>query len=153
MDKQKRNTKTKEMVMTLFSNASSALCYDDLEQQLAGQLNRVTIYRILQSFCDDGKVHKIPDKNGKVYYALCQDCEAGHHNDNHVHFRCMKCENIICIDKPVDIPGLPRGYRVRDVSCFISGYCPNCSSSTHEKTVAGRAVHAVARGRRLRATR
>ena len=58
MDKQKRNTKTKEMVMDVFTNASSALCYDELEQQLAGQVNRVTIYRILQNFCNDGKVHK-----------------------------------------------------------------------------------------------
>lgn len=153
MDKQKRNTKTKEMVMDVFTNASSALCYDELEQQLAGQLNRVTIYRILQSFCNDGKVHKIPDRDGKVYYALCQDCEAGHHHDNHLHFRCVKCESIICIDKPVNIPGLPRGYRVQDVSCFVSGYCPNCPTSTHENNFAGRAVHGVARGRRARPAR
>jgi Fe2+ or Zn2+ uptake regulation protein len=153
MDRQTRNTKTKEMVMSVFSNAPSALCYDDLERQLAGQMNRVTIYRILQSFCDDGKVHKIPNENGKVYYALCQECEAGHHHDNHLHFRCMKCERITCIDKPVSIPGLPRGYRVQDVSCFVSGYCPNCLPSTHEKVFAGRAVHGVARDKRLRPTR
>jgi Fe2+ or Zn2+ uptake regulation protein len=126
MDRQKRNTKTKELVMDVLLNSPSALCYDDLEQQLAGQVNRVSIYRILQGFCDDGKVHKVPDVNGKVYYAPCRDCEAGHHSDNHLHFRCVKCERICCIEKPVAIPGLPRGYRVREVSCLISGYCPNC---------------------------
>jgi Fe2+ or Zn2+ uptake regulation protein len=130
MDKQRRNTKTKQLIMTILSDSSSALCYEDFEKQLSGQMDKATVYRILQGFCNDGKVHKITGENGKTYYALCRDCHSGNHNDNHLHFRCIKCETIMCIDKPFAIPSLPSGYMMTDVYCLISGYCPNCVNET-----------------------
>ncbi|GHU94033.1 TonB-dependent receptor [Bacteroidia bacterium] len=126
MDKQKRNTKSKQLVMNLLENSISALCHDEIEKQLQGKMDRVTIYRVLQGFCDDGKVHKIIGENGKTYYALCHSCEAGQHHDEHVHFRCLKCETISCIDEPLNIPKLPAGYSISGVACTISGYCPKC---------------------------
>ncbi|MDR3095309.1 MAG: TonB-dependent receptor [Bacteroidales bacterium] len=126
MDKQKRNTKSKQLVMNILENSSSALCHEDIEGRLPEKMDRVTIYRILQGFCDDGKVHKITGENGKAYYALCHSCVAGHHHDNHLHFRCLKCNTVSCMDRPVVIPKLPRGYRLSDVTCLISGYCPRC---------------------------
>ncbi|KAA6337380.1 hypothetical protein EZS27_014522, partial [termite gut metagenome] len=126
MDKQKRNTKSKQMIMSVLSNASSALCHEEIEGQLPEKMDRVTIYRILQGFCEDGKVHKIIGENGKTYYALCHNCLAGNHNDKHLHFRCLKCKTISCIDEPLTIPKLPSGYSISDVACLITGYCPKC---------------------------
>jgi Fe2+ or Zn2+ uptake regulation protein len=126
---QKRNTKTKQLVMTTLSNSSSALCHEDFEKKLFGTIDRVTIYRVLQGFCDDGMVHKIPGENGKTYYALCHCCTAGQHSDNHLHFRCIKCETVLCIDKPVIIPPLPPGYVPSGIVCVISGYCPDCQKN------------------------
>lgn len=127
MDKKKRSTKTKQMVMSLLETSESALCHEDIEKQLSGQLDRVTIYRILQGFCDDGKIHKIAGEKGKTYYALCRDCSHEKHNDNHLHFRCVSCQNVFCMDVPALILPLPPEYDVREVSCTVSGYCPNCS--------------------------
>ncbi|MDR2286810.1 MAG: transcriptional repressor [Prevotellaceae bacterium] len=126
MDKQRRNTKTKQLIMTILSDSLSALCYEDFEQKLSGIMDKATVYRILQSFCDDGKVHKISGENGKTYYALCHHCEAGHHSDNHIHFRCIRCRVIMCIDEQFVIPSLPSGYRMTDIHCLVSGHCPNC---------------------------
>jgi Fe2+ or Zn2+ uptake regulation protein len=112
--------------MTILSDASSALCYEDFEKQLSGKMDKATVYRILQGFCDDGKVHKISGENGKTYYALCQHCHAGNHNDNHLHFRCVKCRTIFCIDRPFVIPALPAGYRMTNIHCLVSGHCPDC---------------------------
>ncbi|MDR1878794.1 MAG: TonB-dependent receptor, partial [Bacteroidales bacterium] len=126
MDKQKRNTKTKQLVMNILLESSSALCHEDIAYRLAGKIDRVTIYRILQGFCDDGKVHKIPDGNGKTWYALCHSCSAGSHKDDHLHFRCITCDTITCMDEPVAKPNLPSGYQIADIACFISGYCPKC---------------------------
>ncbi|OAV75528.1 putative TonB-dependent receptor precursor [Bacteroidales bacterium Barb7] len=126
MDKQKRNTKSKQMVMNILSSSSTALCHEDIEGQLPDKMDRVTIYRILQGFCEDGKVHKIVGENGKTYYALCHDCLAEKHNDNHVHFRCLKCETVSCIDEPLAVPKLPSGYSISNITCLISGYCPQC---------------------------
>ncbi|MDR1335655.1 MAG: transcriptional repressor [Tannerella sp.] len=126
MDKQKRNTKTKQRVMAVLSDSSSALCHEDIERKLPEKVDRATIYRILQGFCDDGKVHKISGENGKTYYALCHHCDAGNHSDHHLHFQCVGCETVFCLDEPVSPPALPSGYRALDVSCTVSGYCPDC---------------------------
>ncbi|MDR1554265.1 MAG: TonB-dependent receptor [Prevotellaceae bacterium] len=128
MEKQRRNTKTKQMVMSILENADSALCHEDIEKQLSGTIDRVTIYRILQAFCNDGKVHKISGENGKTYYALCHDCSVNNHNDNHLHFRCVKCDTITCIDQPVALPKLPQGYSISSISYLISGFCSKCQS-------------------------
>ena len=127
MDKRKRNTKTKQMVMSVLETSESALCHEDIEKQLSEQLDRVTIYRILQSFFDDGKIHKVPGENGKTYYALCHNCSHEKHNDNHLHFHCVNCKHVFCMDIPALIAPLPSRYNVQSVSCTISGYCPNCS--------------------------
>jgi Fe2+ or Zn2+ uptake regulation protein len=127
MEKQKRNTKTKQMVMGILLNEPAAARYhSDIVQQLDGKIDRVTVYRILQGFCDDGLVHKVADDNGKTYYALCRNCTTGCHDDDHLHFRCISCETVSCIEATQQILRLPRGYRTSGISCFISGYCPNC---------------------------
>jgi iron complex outermembrane receptor protein len=123
---QKRNTKAKQWVMNVLENSHFALCHEDIEKRLSKRINRVTIYRILQSFCDEGKVHKITSENGKTYYALCHTCSAGNHHDNHLHFHCVKCNTILCIDELIVVPELPPEYSISSVSCFISGYCPDC---------------------------
>jgi Fe2+ or Zn2+ uptake regulation protein len=134
MEKQKRNTQTKQMVMNILSNEpASAVCHSDIVQQLNGEMDRVTVYRILQGFCDDGLVHKVTDDTGKTYYALCRDCTTEAHHDDHLHFRCVRCETVSCIDVPQQALRLPRGYRMSGMSCFVSGYCPDCRPSAKNK--------------------
>jgi Fe2+ or Zn2+ uptake regulation protein len=127
MEKQKRNTKTKQMVMSVLAESLTALCYDDFERKISGQMDKATIYRILQGFCDEGKIHKIFCENGKTYYALCRNCDNNHHNDNHLHFRCLLCETVLCLEAAIPVSSLPEGYDSLAVSCTVSGYCPNCS--------------------------
>jgi Fe2+ or Zn2+ uptake regulation protein len=112
--------------MTILSDSSSALCYEDFENRLPEKMDKATVYRILQGFCEDGKVHKITGENGKTYYALCHHCKSGNHDDNHLHFRCIKCKTVMCIDKAPVIPSLPAGYKMMDIHCLISGHCPDC---------------------------
>jgi Fe2+ or Zn2+ uptake regulation protein len=126
MDKRKRNTKTKQLVMNIFEESEYALCHEDIEKQLTGQLDRVTIYRILQGFCEDGKIHRIAGDNGKSYYALCHDCDHEHHRDNHPHFRCIKCNTVTCIEENLPVQKMPEEYSVSSVATFMSGFCPKC---------------------------
>ncbi|MDR2622787.1 MAG: transcriptional repressor [Dysgonamonadaceae bacterium] len=123
------------MIKSILGDSSSALCYDDFERRIPEKMDKATIYRILQGFCDDGMVHKIQGENGKMYYALCHHCSNEKHNDNHLHFRCVHCETISCMDEPVFISSLPAGYDMLSVSCTVSGYCPNCSGSRNEKVL------------------
>jgi iron complex outermembrane receptor protein len=135
--KQKRNTKTKEMVLSVLESSHSALCHEDIEKQLSGMADRVTIYRILQSFCDDGKVHKIIGNDGKAYYARCHDCDMGDHHDDHLHFHCMQCDTVTCLHEVQVKPKLPQGYSVSSVAVFASGLCAKCGSAVVRTCIVG----------------
>ena len=82
----RRNTPSKEAVLQVLQKSKDALSQDMIEEQLTGKIDRVTIYRILNRFCEDGITHKIVADDGKKYFALCRDCEhtPEHHHD-HIH--------------------------------------------------------------------
>ncbi|MDR2962995.1 MAG: TonB-dependent receptor [Bacteroidales bacterium] len=129
MISQRRNTKTKQQVMTVLENSTAALSHEDIERRLLEKIDRVTIYRILQRFCEDGKLHTIIDKDGKTRYALCHNCTAEHHSDNHPHFHCLSCDELTCVAQPTAPQKLPMGYTPISVSSYILGYCQKCSGA------------------------
>ncbi|MDR1112447.1 MAG: transcriptional repressor, partial [Bacteroidales bacterium] len=116
MAQNKRNTKTKQLVMNILEESASALCHEDIEQKLTEKMDRVTIYRILNGFCEDGKVHKIVGEDGKIYYSQCHRCTAEQHNDGHAHFRCTECNTITCLDEELHVLTMPGDYRVSSFS-------------------------------------
>ena len=95
-----------------------------IEQGLSGDMDRVTIYRILKSFEEDGLIHKIVDENSKSHYALCQECTS-HHVHNHMHFQCTNCEKVECLDYDLEVP-MPNGYQLKSMQLIASGLCKDC---------------------------
>ncbi len=129
MDTLRRNTKSKQLVLDLFQNLQGAISHTHIEEILKGKMDRVTVYRILQGFCDDGIIHRFVNNEGKSYYALCHNCSSGQHHDNHPHFHCLKCNEITCIkENPVN-QTLPQNFVISSIQSFISGYCPKCSNT------------------------
>ena len=128
MIKKRRNTRTKNLVFSVLEKDDSVLCHEQIEKRLPEKIDRVTIYRILQGFCDEGKVHKIIDQDGKTCYALCHNCTAKNHRDDHPHFHCIIYDRITCIEKPVIRQTLPPGFRAVTTDLFISGYCQKCNA-------------------------
>jgi Fe2+ or Zn2+ uptake regulation protein len=122
--KKKRQTAAKKKVLSEFKLHNKAISHDILEQNLTGEMDRVTIYRILKSFEEDGVIHKIMGENGKAYYALCHNCSS-HHTHNHLHFQCNQCESITCINQDLHIP-IPVGYQVQNLQLIASGICDIC---------------------------
>ncbi|MDR2469274.1 MAG: transcriptional repressor [Tannerella sp.] len=129
MEKKKRNTKAKQLVIDALRSCDFALCNEDIEKKLPDRVDRVTVYRILQSFCDDGKVHKIVGDNGKTYYSLCRHCSEEYHHDDHPHFRCTECNTITCLDTMLSDQQIPEGYNVSTVTTFLTGLCAKCNKT------------------------
>jgi Fur family transcriptional regulator, ferric uptake regulator len=121
----KRNTPAKQTVLTVLKASKNALSQEDIEVETKGVMDRVTIYRILNSFCEDGLVHRILSDDGKYYFAICLNCEEKKHVHDHFHFRCLKCHKIECLKEEVSVK-MPVGYRLESVNCLLSGYCPDC---------------------------
>ncbi|MTI31582.1 Fur family transcriptional regulator [Xanthovirga aplysinae] len=122
----RRSTPTKEAVLNLLSNSGKAMSQDAIEQKINIDINRATIYRVLNRFCEDGIVHKIVAEDGKQYFAVCVDCEKKELPNYHFHFRCTSCQTIECLQEPVHF-SIPKGYQVEGVNCVLTGICKDCS--------------------------
>jgi len=113
------------MVLDFFRKNDQAMSHDMIEGALQGFMDRVTIYRILKSFEEDGLIHRILGENGKSYYALCHDCTSRHAH-NHLHFQCTACEKVECIDNEVTV-SVPQGYQLKNLQLTASGICATCA--------------------------
>ncbi|MGK2861798.1 MAG: Fur family transcriptional regulator [Chitinophagaceae bacterium] len=122
-------TAGREKILHLFLDHSGALAHGDIEKKAGEKFDRVTVYRTLQVFVEKGIIHTIPTPDNSIRYALCKDdCEAGQHHDQHIHFVCSRCKNTFCLDDIVtpDIK-LPKGYISKHTEVVVEGICNECS--------------------------
>jgi Fur family transcriptional regulator, ferric uptake regulator len=121
-------TDSRLQILDMFYQSQGALAHADIEKTTSDKIDRVTIYRTLQTFEEKGIIHTIPTADNSVKYALCKEvCKNGHHHDNHVHFICDKCRKTICLDD-VLIPEvkLPKGFQPHQSNMVVNGYCNEC---------------------------
>lgn len=127
---QLRKTKSRILVLQEFSKQQKALAHNELQQALGGNIDRVTLYRILEQFENNGLLHKIPDDEVSVKYALCSHSdEKDHkHSDNHAHFKCDSCSDTFCIED-YSIPKIesPKGFKVTEKFLLLAGLCAKCA--------------------------
>lgn len=122
----RRNTPAKQAVLDILKLSERALSQEDVEKEVKGTMDRVTVYRVLNSFCEDGYVHKILSDDGKHYFAICLNCKETKHCHNHFHFRCLKCQKVECLKEEVKVK-LPEGYQLENANCLVTGYCADCN--------------------------
>ena len=122
----RRNTPAKQAVLNILKTSKAALSQEDIEQEVKGSMDRVTVYRVLNSFCEDGYLHKILSDDGKYYFAICLNCHEEKHQHNHFHFRCLSCNKMECLKQEVNVK-VPRGYTLENVNCLLTGYCRACA--------------------------
>ena len=132
LDILKRNqlsvTDGRKKILELFLHSNGALAHADIEKNTGENFDRVTVYRTLQTFVDKGIIHTIPTADNSILYALCKDnCEAGHHHDDHVHFICDDCNKTICLEE-VTVPAvkLPKGFKPKHAAMVVNGICNDC---------------------------
>ena len=121
-------TDSRQKILELFLKSNGALEHADIEKKTGENFDRVTVYRTLQLFVEKGLIHLIPTTDNAIKYALCKDeCEAGQHHDNHVHFICDECNKTICLDD-VTIPTvkLPKGFSPNHAEMVVTGICGDC---------------------------
>lgn len=110
----------------------SGLAYAHAELELMFKdMDRVTLYRVLNDFEDAGLVHKIVDADGVTRFALCKlSCPDKHHTDEHVHFNCQVCHKMFCLEN-IHVPHIkmPPGYKVTSLQTLVYGLCKSCSAA------------------------
>ena len=122
-------TSGRRKILELFLHQDGALSHSDIEKKAGEKFDRVTVYRTLQAFLEKGLIHSIPTADSAVRYALCSDnCSAGQHRDDHVHFVCHNCGNTMCLeDTTIPAIRLPSGFIGQKVEIVVSGVCKVCN--------------------------
>lgn len=127
--KQTRNTVAKTEILKLINHSPVALSHTEIQTELNGLCDRVTIYRVLDRLISEDEIHKVVNLDGVVKYAACHSCshEEKHiHTHNHAHFSCEKCKKITCLEDIEPSFKVPKNYQVKEMNFTLSGICPNC---------------------------
>ena len=123
-----KKTSPRLKVLAMMAEKSTATSQPDLEN-LMQDVDRVTLYRILNVFEEKGIIHKVFDLNGTANYAICtSNCQEHLHRDEHLHFNCTICNNVYCLnDLSLPAFNLPQGFKAEVFTIYASGICPKCT--------------------------
>lgn len=124
-----KHTRQRLRVLDEIATEVTAVSQPDLEKKLGKEIDRVTLYRILNLFEEKGILHRIIDRHGTANYAVCApNCSANHHHDEHVHFNCTVCQKIYCL--PIELPKLklPAGFQTETLNTIAYGTCDKCNT-------------------------
>lgn len=123
-------TEARKLILDIFISSPAALSHHDIENLMPEGFDRVTVYRTLQTFVQKGIVHHVPTTDNTILYALCkEECQTGHHHDNHVHFICTSCQTTNCLEEvTVPLVRLPKGFELKKAAMVIEGICDTCNN-------------------------
>jgi len=90
------------------------------------RINKVTVYRILSSFKENGIIRELPTDQGMNLYEM-----ACLHNPIHPHFYCKTCRTMSCLpplrlSQAQDWFAGPNAFRIDDVHVHVNGVCRQC---------------------------
>ncbi len=124
-----RKTSGRLSVLQCFLKYGKALSHGEVQELVDEKMDRVTLYRILQSFEEKGLLHKVPDDQVSVKYALCDHTHHLHHAhaDNHAHFKCNTCGDTVCLEgSSIPEVTIPQGFQVNGSFLLLEGLCNQC---------------------------
>lgn len=122
-------TRGRVRVLDALRAARQPLSHADMESLPAGAgdaaIDRVTLYRVLDSLVSCGLALKAVDTRGVFRFSAAG---AQRQHARHVHFRCTGCGGVFCLKaEPPPPPRLPRGFRLQQVEFDLRGLCAGCS--------------------------
>lgn len=118
-------------IMDALTRAATPVSHRELLDRVRGgsgeQIDRVTVYRVLDWLVAMNLAHKAADDQGVFRFSAANASGA---HDSHVHFRCSRCGGVFCLkDAPPARPRLPRGFRLTRMTVDIQGECARCSAA------------------------
>jgi len=124
-------TSTRLLVLEVLKSSRAALSHGDiLEKTRGSRLDKVTLYRTLDTFVTNGIAHKVASENRNWLYALQpMDCNYSL-DDDHAHFICDYCDRIYCLPvqtrNRMPAPEAEEGFVIRAHEYRLHGVCPQC---------------------------
>ena len=121
-----RATDSRVKILALLLSERQAITHREIESRFPKeQLDRVTLYRVLQWLTDKGLIHKITSDDHVWRFHVNQDA----YMHRHAHFKCTNCAKVVCLENiPSERqPVLPVGYRFQAIELTVKGLCEQCA--------------------------
>lgn len=121
-----RATDNRVRVLALLLGEKQAVTHREIEARFPKeQLDRVTLYRVLQWLTEHGLIHKITSDDHVWRFHVNHDL----YRHRHAHFKCTRCAKVVCLEdvSANQRPSLPAGYRFQTVELTVKGLCAQCA--------------------------
>jgi Fur family ferric uptake transcriptional regulator len=116
-------------VLETIGQSSSPLAAQEIFETMnrTQDVNRVTVYRILDLLVERKLVDRISTGHRAFHYGLAPNA----HHPRHAHFHCTRCGSIECLnpgDLHVDMESLERSFPgiIEKVEIRLDGLCKTC---------------------------
>jgi Fur family ferric uptake transcriptional regulator len=121
-----RKTKSVKAILAFFEQHEEAFSSVALVEHFKGQMNKTTVYRILERLVSEGVLHTFKNTEGLSLYATRNDNPSTQTSEVHPHFQCKKCGKTQCIPQDIEMPTLPN-YKIDSAEFLLTGVCELCS--------------------------
>lgn len=125
-------TPVRMTVLDVLVHSDVALSHADITDKIGDDsVDKVTLYRTLNTFNEKGLIHKVATEDRNWLYAIMLESNkipVSEHD--HAHFICNLCEKIFCF--PVSehtqsgIASIKEGFKVTEQEIRLHGICPAC---------------------------
>ncbi|MDF2544103.1 MAG: hypothetical protein K0S47_3821 [Herbinix sp.] len=127
----KRNTKQKQIILTLLKEADKPMSINEIYTQVVSQLPKIaksTIYRNIDSLLQQNLIDKYHLNDSEVFYRIKEN------SMEHKHFViCNECKKMfdlpLCPIHEIEHAMEQEGFIVEEHQIQISGICKNCAKN------------------------
>ena len=123
-----RKTKSVELVLNTFKDLN-AISIVELVDKFKHEMNKTTVYRILERLEKSNILHSFLDNQGLKRYAK-NKVEKSQPSNQHPHFLCEECGASSCIAIEMNIPTLPN-CKIKNSAHLLIGQCNRCLSQSN----------------------
>jgi Fur family ferric uptake transcriptional regulator/Fur family zinc uptake transcriptional regulator len=124
-----RRTSAREAILQLLTNARRPLSHQDIlkRRKGTGSLDRVTVYRTLETLQEAGLLHRIQGMDGSWRFCRHKSESPGKCAGNHIHFLCSRCDQMSCLpEQPLPWIVAPAGAAIHSKQLVVHGHCAAC---------------------------
>ena len=122
-----RLTPARLVVLEILLDSAAALSHHEIEdaiEQRGLDVDRVTLYRVLDWLVERDLAHRIAAEDRVWRFNAVDRVQGG----DHAHFHCTRCGQIVCLEGPDSTAAfaLPKGYEPERTEITVHGRCPRC---------------------------
>ena len=122
-----RLTPARLAVLEILLDSAAALSHHEIEdaiEQRGLDVDRVTLYRVLDWLVERDLAHRIAAEDRVWRFNAVDRVQGG----DHAHFHCTRCGQIVCLEGPDSTAAfaLPKGYEPERTEITVHGRCPRC---------------------------